>query len=133
MAAKRNSETIKGHVSAWNIYVTELCDPEGYDPWYTSPTVFELFVGYMYEKNTTGDLARFSAAINYMHQAHNLVAGHKGGRFAEAKSAFVTAQKLRRREAETLTFRALIPDHAMLHFVSVTLPALEMAGKLDSV
>tara|TARA_B110000208_G_scaffold158489_1_gene192707 strand:- start:77 stop:1585 length:1509 start_codon:yes stop_codon:yes gene_type:complete len=127
VAAKRNPETIKAHVKAWVIYVREFCDPEGYDPWYTSPTVFELFVGYMYEKNTTGDLARFSAAINYMHQAHNLVAGHIGGRFAEAKSAFVKAQKLRRHEAGTLTFRALIPDHAMLHFVSVTIPALEIA------
>ena len=109
--------------------MTEFCDPEGYDPWYTSPTVFELFVGYnvMYKKTTTGDMARFSAAINYMHQAHNLVTGHKGGHVAEAKSAFVNALKLRRHEEGTLTFRALIPDHAMLHFVSVTILAMEAA------
>jgi hypothetical protein len=114
----RKPKTIRGYVRNWNIYVTKFCDPEGFDPWVTSPTVFELFIGYLYEVGMTGSADRFTSAINYIHKAHDLPPLHDGGRYAEAKVAFAKSMKIRRKGDGTLTYRALIPDYGFIHFLN---------------
>ena len=115
---ERQPQTIRDHVRYWNIYVKAFCDLEGYDPWHASATVFELFVGHMYELGGKLSIDRFPSAINYMHKAFGLTVSMEGGRYAEAKKAFKSAAQLRARKAGKTTTRALIPDHAAIHMTN---------------
>ena len=112
---KTNPKTISGHVRYWNVYVSVFCDPEGYDPWVICPTMFELFAGHMYELRAGRRIDKFASAINFVHAAHGLAAVVKGGRYMEAKQAYVKA--VISRGGLSCTYRALIPDSGYVNFL----------------
>ena len=113
----RSRKTIHTYLVRWNVFVTEFCDPEGYDPWVFNPTVFELWAGWMYERGGVASVDDWASAFNYVYRAHSLYPPFRDGRIRECKLQFKKAAKARRISEGDVWMRTDIPSRAIQHLL----------------